>query len=220
MAPIPVICNRCKKMWFTHNFIGGTGNARITMIDNTVGPCPYCGGTGRIPDGVYELTGGVVRYLASGAVSVADLRRLQDVLRDAQQRNATPSEIAEDIERKVPAAGGIAATFSSTMSMAIAAWLTVLLSLITMILMLRPHDSAGGLTETQVEQAVEQAIRQAGASAHATAPAAHSFPRSAAQLRHLLATAWRAGGGREQDVGSRKISITHDLYNHAIPSKQ
>src|SRR5919199_6231022 len=115
MAPIPVICNRCKKMWFTHNFIGGTGNARITMIDNTVGPCPYCGGTGRIPDGVYELTGGVVRYLASGAVSVADLRRLQDVLRDAQQRNATPSEIAEDIERKVPAAGGIAATFSSTM---------------------------------------------------------------------------------------------------------
>src|SRR5437867_3405636 len=135
MAPIPVVCQSCRRMWLATNIIGGSGTARVTIMNSTVSPCPFCGGTGRIPNGVYELAGGVVRYLASGAVSVPDLRLLQGVLRDAQQRQAKPSEIVQEIKQKVPAAEGITASFSSQTSIALAAWLTVLLTLIGIILM-------------------------------------------------------------------------------------
>jgi SEC-C motif len=161
MAAIPVVCQQCKRLWVTTNFIGGTGNVRITMIDNTVSPCPYCGGTGKVPNGVYELANGVVRYLASGAVSVADLRRLQDVLRDAQQQHARPAQVVQEIKRKVPSAEGITASFGSQASIALAAWLTVLIGLITLILMTRTQSGGTSLTQTQVEQAVEQALKDA-----------------------------------------------------------
>jgi SEC-C motif len=178
MAPIPVVCQSCRRLWIAHNIIGGSGNARVTIMNSTVSPCPYCGGTGSIPNGVYELAGSVVRYLASGAVSIPDLRRLQDVLRDAQQRKAKSSEVVSEIKRKVPSAEGITASFASPASLAMAAWLQVLLTIITVILVMR-GQSSGSLTETQVEHAVEQALKSANVTRDHPAAAAPTVAPSA-----------------------------------------
>jgi hypothetical protein len=41
-------------------------NARnITMVGNTAGPCPVCGGIGEIPDGVYDFVGDTIRVVAA-----------------------------------------------------------------------------------------------------------------------------------------------------------
>ena len=196
-APLPVICQSCGRLWIVTNLFGGSG--KVALRDISVAGCPYCGGTGRIPDGVYDLAGGVVRYLSSGAVSVADLRRLQDVLRYAQQRNAKPTEIVKEIKRKVPTAEGITASFSSQTSIALAAWLTVLIGLISIILMTRTQNPGMSLTQTQVEQAVEQALKNAHAGEQ---PAAR--PAVAPSVAPSVRPTGKVGWNHHCPCGSRR----------------
>jgi hypothetical protein len=154
-----------------------------------------------------------VRYLSSQAVSVADLRQLQGVLRDAKQRNARPPDIVQEIKRKVPSAEGITASFSSQTSIALAAWLTVLIGLITLILMTRTQSPGALLTQTQVEKAVEQALKNvhSGVTDRSVAPSAAPLAAAGPSVR----PAGRVGWNHHCPCGSRrkyKKCCGRDLY--------
>jgi hypothetical protein len=75
---IPAICqnDKCKTVFFTPSMVGG--NATVTMVDCSVGPCPKCGSTGNIPSGEYSPTGSNIfdpkqwRTLASALTGIRD----------------------------------------------------------------------------------------------------------------------------------------------------
>ncbi|MBV9388599.1 MAG: hypothetical protein JOZ78_19425 [Chroococcidiopsidaceae cyanobacterium CP_BM_ER_R8_30] len=84
---IPAICNRC------NNFFPGDSisenSTNVTFEDKIAGPCPRCGGSGRVPDGVYNFFERTIELVQGPKSTVADLKRLAEKL----QQTGTPIEI-------------------------------------------------------------------------------------------------------------------------------
>src|SRR5579862_9352256 len=106
MAEIPVICDSCGRLWFSRRVFGGAG--RLTSVGGGVGLCPTCGGSGHIPDGRSAIAPGVTRVLASDLTG-DDLRKLLNLLLEAQSTGPGAEETAATIVRDVPQAAPLAA---------------------------------------------------------------------------------------------------------------
>lgn len=78
MVELPGFCDTCGAI-FPSPF--AFENARnITFSNVEVGPCPNCGGTGHIPDGVYDFFGNTIQLLSGPGRTEAELRRLATIL--------------------------------------------------------------------------------------------------------------------------------------------
>lgn len=181
VAPVPVICDSCERLWFQTNLIDGPDGSRITFENVMVGPCPYCGKTGHIVDGVYEITQGATRLLAS-QLTARELRALRAILVSAQQTGESPQETAKQIAEKVPKASSIAPLLTQEVGTA-AQLLALIVAVITLILTLRAGERAS-LTPQQVAQIAVAAAREVQ---HPIAPRAVA-PRTAKQTHEPLAT--------------------------------
>jgi SEC-C motif len=168
MASIPVVCDSCGRLFLATRLIGGPGSARITFINTRVRGCPYCGGTGHIPDGVYELAQGVVRYLGDAGLSSVELRTLQTVLTQATQDNTAPDDVAAKVRDRVPNAVGLLTFLKSPSGVALAAWLTFLVVLIGVLI---AHADAQ-LTPAEIEQIIGEALSHDTDAPPATTPSA------------------------------------------------
>lgn len=162
MPPIPAVCERCGALFLANNLIGvqAGGVATVSFVNSRVGPCPSCGGTGLIPDGLYEVTNTLVRRLSD--VRVDDLVRLRDILRESQQKpRVAPDEVVDQIEQAVPAVSGLRALLSQG-GTPLATWITLLLMIVTMLLdRCEADDEKEALSEDQVEQIVQDALERA-----------------------------------------------------------
>lgn len=168
MAPIPVICESCGRLFLAPRLIGGTGSARITFVNSRVRPCPYCGGIGRIPDGVYELAEGVIRYLGDAGLSPVQLRTLQTVLTQASDADAAPDDVAAKVRDSVPNAVGLLTFLKSPSGLALATWLMFLVALIGILI---AHSDAQ-LTPAEIEQIISEALSHDTGAPAATTPSA------------------------------------------------
>jgi len=87
MLNVPTVCNECK------NFFPGdtiSENSYNVIFDHkTAGPCPRCGGTGHVPDGVYNFFDNVIELVQGPDSTVADLQRLTEKLK----QTGTPIEV-------------------------------------------------------------------------------------------------------------------------------
>lgn len=102
--------------------------SRVEFRGVTVGPCPRCGGTGRVPDGIYEFASRAFSRLASRPTP--DLQRLLEILQRFESGLATPDEVREEVDEQVPAASSLIAKMLSAEGAATAAWLAVLLMIV------------------------------------------------------------------------------------------
>jgi len=96
---------------FEAAIIGGSGSAKVSIEDSRVGPCPSCGGMGRIPDGVYQYSAGVVNFLSGSDQSLEALRRVEGLLRQMRKRGAAREEVLAEVRGVSPviadALGGV-----------------------------------------------------------------------------------------------------------------
>ncbi len=159
MTPIPVVCDSCKRLWVTESLFGVAegGTASVSMENVSVSPCPHCGGTGQVPDGLYELQSNATRYL--GALKANELRTLLDVVQDAQRHTLDADIVAARIEHEVPSASPIADLVKNSGTGGLAAWLTLLVALIGLLLPLVQHQDKP-LSQQQMEQAFVRALEQ------------------------------------------------------------
>ena len=71
---IPAVCDQC------NNFFPGElvaeNSTNVTFDNKTVSPCPRCGATGHVPDGVYNFSENVIELVQGPDTTVADLQRL------------------------------------------------------------------------------------------------------------------------------------------------
>jgi hypothetical protein len=174
MAPIPVVCDSCKKLWVTESLFGveGEGAASVTMKNVAVSPCPYCGGTGHVPDGLYELRSNAAHYF--GKLNVDELRALLYVAQDAPLHTLDADLVAARIAHEVPSASAIASQVkNSGMSMsALVTWLTLLAAVLQILIPLVHHDES--LSAQQIEKAFVSALEHVRDE---TTPPKHPAPK-------------------------------------------
>jgi hypothetical protein len=132
VASIPAICDDCGAVFGTESALSVEGATNLTLVDFRVGPCPVCGGTGRIPDGVYSFIGDSIRVLSAPAWSIPKLARLRAVLEAAGRTGAPPRQVAQKVAQEAP---DLAAVLEAvTRQGRQAAWLAILLAVVQLLL--------------------------------------------------------------------------------------
>jgi SEC-C motif len=97
MPGLPAVCDTCLTVWDPH--IADLQNVgQISIQDVEVRPCPSCGGTGHVPDGIYSATTDTINVVATSAKSAQSLERLRRILEQARSQQASAAELAKTLE--------------------------------------------------------------------------------------------------------------------------
>ncbi|WP_257144029.1 SEC-C metal-binding domain-containing protein [Bacillus sp. AFS002410] len=132
MPVMPAICDTCGTIFSSGVYVENSMNA--SFLGNTVGPCPSCGRTGHIPDGIFNFIGNAIEILKAPQRTYEELIIFASILRDAQQNNSTPEEVKEKIDNETPQFSSL---FELTKNQTFTTWLAVILTIIQMIM---PND--------------------------------------------------------------------------------
>ena len=98
MPQLPAFCDNCGTVFPSGFAISGGGSA--TLIGNKSGPCPACGGMGSVPDGVFNVTGNVVRLLSGPQKTIEQLQKLASVINEARRTVEEPNKAVEKIKKE------------------------------------------------------------------------------------------------------------------------
>ncbi len=97
---VPAICDNCDSIFPSlFNFYNSNN---ISFTGCQAGPCPDCGGTGHIPDGIYNFIGDTIELLSGPQRSIDELKKLASILERARNNNTDPQSIGKEIDEKVP----------------------------------------------------------------------------------------------------------------------
>jgi hypothetical protein len=151
----PAFCPECGAI-FPSGFSFGGQVRGVTMSGNK-SKCPACGAWADIPDGVFDITDGVIEILSGPAITRQRLEALRDVLLQVKQGGTSSEQAIEQLEAQVPELAPFWLRIAQ--NPAVTAWLVVLLT--TVLLLLTALDQ--GHTEVDVQQITNQVIEQ---SAH------------------------------------------------------
>ena len=99
-VPIPAVCGSCGNLFPSPILLGDGAVVNVGLV--SVSPCPFCGGGASVPEGIYQGLGDAIQILAGGESTLNALRRLQRILERAQNDNASPEAVAEEIKTQVP----------------------------------------------------------------------------------------------------------------------
>ena len=128
---LPAICDQCGAVFSSGFAI--ENSTRVSMVGCGAGPCPSCGGSGTIPDGLYDAFGDTLRILADGPRSARSLEHLADVLRNAQRQGMDREATAVAIETEVPEFAALASDIRQRHGWTLNQWLMFLLALIAVL---------------------------------------------------------------------------------------
>lgn len=125
----------CGAIFPAPNLIGGDGSATIQMTNSRYGPCPNCGGFGRIPDGIYGYANHVVEFLRGPQESLAALRKVQALLADRRTRSQSRDEVLSQVRNVAPR---VASAMEKVPSIAVTQqWIQVLIALVTLAILIQ-----------------------------------------------------------------------------------
>jgi hypothetical protein len=97
---VPAVCDNCGA--FFSSGIDVSNSFHITFSNCTAGPCPKCGASGHIPDGVYNFIGNTIEILSCPSRTILELDRLAKILKKAKEEHASLKEVKETIEEELP----------------------------------------------------------------------------------------------------------------------
>ena len=92
----------CGEVFIINNLFGGNG--KVTLQIENAGPCPKCGGYGKIPDGEYELGNSVAKLINGSKESFENLNKIYRLLDSFKTKIdvAKKDEIIEKVEELSP----------------------------------------------------------------------------------------------------------------------
>jgi len=125
----------CGAIFPAPNIFGGEGTATIQMTNNRYGPCPSCGGLGRIPDGLYQYANHVVEFLRGPQESLAALRKVQALLGEFRAKDLPRDEVLNQVRDVAPR---VASAMEKVPSIAITQqWMQILIALVTLAILIQ-----------------------------------------------------------------------------------
>ena len=158
MPRAPAVCKTCGTI-FASPFEIAAGVRNVQFVGpGEISPCPKCGGSGTIPNGVYSALNETSLAFTTGKVSAEDLERFLGLLKSARERDAAPEQVADSIKAEVPELSKVADALPKTRS-ELYAFLAVLIALVSVLLNTCQSDkSRSKLSETEVKNVVETTI--------------------------------------------------------------
>jgi hypothetical protein len=168
---VPAVCGTCGRIFPSGFTIAGGGSYHLS--NNQAGPCPGCGGMGRIPDGVIDLNRpDVVAALQAMAElgSIHNLRRMIGLLSASSKdellavRQALTSgaagrsedQVVQDVQRAAPGlanAAGLIRNRDNRMELAV--WLTLIAAIISIVIALKAnHQEVTPPRQDQIIQVI------------------------------------------------------------------
>ncbi|WBL15757.1 SEC-C metal-binding domain-containing protein [Sutcliffiella sp. NC1] len=99
MPMMPAFCDYCGTMFSSGIYVE---NTHVSFSGNKVGPCPNCGKTGHVPDGVFNFVGNTIEILKAPDRTIFELNRFTEILRMVKEEKLAPSQMKERVERETP----------------------------------------------------------------------------------------------------------------------
>lgn len=149
---VPAFCDSCGAI-FPSGF--EVEASETTFVNCGSGPCPECGSSGHIPDGVYSFIGNTIQLLSGPASTVSELQKLAAILSEARERKTSPEEVGKRIEEEAPGLSGLKDLLPKTRS-EFYSFVTIGLTVVGLILGQLKHDQPVNITVNQVVNVVCQ----------------------------------------------------------------
>jgi hypothetical protein len=96
---VPAVCDNCSTI-FPSSF--ELKSINTSFYGCTSGPCPICGSTGHILDGVYSFVENTILLLNNSNKTKNELQKLIDILKEAKNKGQSINEIANKISSEAP----------------------------------------------------------------------------------------------------------------------
>lgn len=157
MPQLPAFCDNCGIVFPSGFAMSGGGSA--TFIGNKSGPCPACGGMGSVPDGVFSVTGNVIRLLAGHQKTIEQLQRLASVISEARKTVAEPKKAVEKIKREAPELSSIVDVLPKTRN-ELYGFLTVILMAVGTVITGAELYKDRSLSESNVQNMINKTIER------------------------------------------------------------
>lgn len=102
MTQAPAIClNPLCNTIFPSGF-GISGEGQISTYDCTSGPCPRCGGMGKIPDGSHSLLNGRLLTILENVNDIHLIKKVSLEIKRELSRKKSPKSIKKKLNKKYP----------------------------------------------------------------------------------------------------------------------
>ena len=160
MPRLPAICRTCGTVFPSGYRLNNVREA--TFAGSTSGPCPNCGGTGEVPDGIYEVVGETINVAATSVRSADQFRRIEAVLAEAFETEATPESVVAAVERESPEMGAalrkLIVPRNPTEFWAVVAALLIAIGLLLQVTSPEPPsaEEISRITDTAIEKAMHE----------------------------------------------------------------
>ena len=164
MPHIPAFCRTCGRVFPSGIFAENV--RRLTMSGNT-SQCPYCGGIGDLPEGVFDVFDDVIRVVSSSAWTVDRLNLLAGKLTQAREQRAAPEAVAEMVRNEDPELGSLLMKLLIPKD---AGQFYGMLAIVVSILLFLASQS-GQASQEDVERITDQAVERCIQSPQIAAPA-------------------------------------------------
>lgn len=128
---VPAVCDNCGNI-FPSGF-SAINSTNISFSNCRAGPCPVCGGTGHIPDGVYNFIGNTIEFLSGPERSLIELRKLASILERAKNNNFDSKSIGREVDEEIPELSSIKDLLPTNRS-ELYGFITILLTIISLIM--------------------------------------------------------------------------------------
>src|SRR6476469_6330210 len=102
MTLVPVVCESCELVWGDERLIDADGATDLRISNVQVGPCPKCGGFGRVPDGVYDVRDDTLQVVGSSDIPADTLQGLIATLESLRDGEASAEDVIDKAEAEAP----------------------------------------------------------------------------------------------------------------------
>jgi len=145
---VPAVCNTCGS--FFPSPIEVKNAKEIGFYNIGIGPCPKCGGTGHIPDGLYNFIDNTIEFLSGPSRSVSELQQLASLLNKAKENNYSAEQISEKIQEELPELASLRDILPKTRT-ELYAFLTIILTALSILI---GQINKGATNKIEVNQVV------------------------------------------------------------------
>jgi hypothetical protein len=154
MPRIPAVCKKCGKIFQSSFNVGGT----VVMQDCVAGPCPFCGGSGSIPSGIYTTLTNAALIFAAGKILPPQFRNFISIIESAIKNKEDAIKVSMEIKENMPELSSVADALPKTRN-ELYAFLAILIALVTLILNTCKSDKEPPpVSKIQINNFVNQAI--------------------------------------------------------------
>lgn len=157
MPVMPAFCNSCGTVFGSGMVFENCRN--VTLSGCQAGPCPNCGGTGHVPDGVFDFTENAIKVLAGTRRTIDELQRLAQILANAQKSNSTKEQVEQAIKDEVPELSSLISFLPKT-RIELYAFITIILTAIGMLISTGIALQKNSPSEAEIQKMIDSTIEK------------------------------------------------------------